>query len=231
MIHFLAGIVLSLFPERYRKKEFPPESGELRAVTIISALLQMLACLGIFIWRYFAFLRFRVQDLGERMLDAGQDTVLANPELQMGMGFVSLLEYILLPLSFLLIYFFFEGAVRFFSAAFTGETLATLPLATIGWTHNYLEEQQERRRYGEKVSDLVEEGDGTEFDLRISSCRAKPKWGRTMIVFYQSKYYQVWKQVEGKPPRPFVYLLKKKPPEAEVTYFHKYDPDEVFQQK
>ena len=236
MMHFLAGLVLSLFPARYRGETFRADNDELRVVTVYSALLQMLACLGFYIWRYVEFIRFRVDDLGERVVETASDAALANPQLQMGIGIVSLLEYAFQPLSLLLVYFLFEGMVRWVSAAFTKESMGTLPLVATGWVHDFMEERAEEKKRGAALADTVEaretgEESGAEFDLRISSQNEKQGWGRSLTLLYQNKYYLVWKQVEGDPPRPFVYLLKEVPPEERTLRMHRYDPKESLAKK
>jgi hypothetical protein len=239
MMHFLAGLVLSLFPARYRGETFRADNDELRVVTVYSSLLQMLACLGFYIWRYFAFIRFRVDDLGERVVETATDAALANPELQMGMGIVSLLEYAFQPLSLLLVYFLFEGMIRWVSSAFNNESMGTLPLVSAGWVHDLIEGKIEEKKRGAALADKVETSEAggenatniVEFDLRISSQDEKQGWGRSLTLLYENKYYLVWKQLEGEPPRPYVYLLKEVPPEERTLRMHRYDPNQPLAKK
>lgn len=245
MMHFLAGLVLSLFPARYRGETFRADNNELRMVTVYSALLQMFACLGFYLWRYFEFLQFRVSDLSERVAETAGDAALANPQLQMGMGIVTLLEYAFQPLSLLLVYFFFEGMVRWVASAFTNESMGTLPLVVTGWVHDLIEGAIEEKKRGAALADTVEtseagtaggeqdsgENNVAEFDLRICSQNEKQGWGRSLTLLYQNKYYLVWKQVEGTPPRPYVYLLKEVRAEERTLRMQRYDPNDSLSKK
>lgn len=256
MMHFLAGLVLSLFPARYRGETFRADNDALRVVTVYSALLQMFACLGFYLWRYFEFIQFRVGDLGERVVETAGEAALANPQLQMGMGIVSLLEYAFQPLSLLLVYFLFEGMVRWVAAAFTNESLGTLPLVAAGWAHDFVEAKSEEKKRGAALADTVETSEAgaagggqdsgergannaaenateniAEFDLRICSQNEKPGWGRSLTLLYQNKYYLVWKQVEGGPPRPYVYLLKEVRAEERTLRMQRYDPNDSLSKK
>jgi len=48
-----------------------------------------------------------------------------------------------------------------------------------------------------------------------------------ITVAYQDELYEVAAAQEGHPPRPFVYLLRKKPDHKVIRGIHHYDPEEA----
>lgn len=83
---------------------------------------------------------------------------------------------------------------------------------------------------GPPVADQVEPGDGTEFDLRIASCREK-FWDHLLTLSYGDRLYEVAEEREGEPPHPFLYLLRFHPANKVVRRIHHYDPNETLAQK
>ena len=82
------------------------------------------------------------------------------------------------------------------------------------------------QREGPLVADLVEPGDGGEFDLRIASCREK-FWDHLITISYADRLYEVAEERQGEPPRPFLYLLRFHPANKVVRRIHHYDPNET----
>ncbi len=150
-----------------------------------------------------------------------------------GMGIIFFLAYILLPVTLMLIYFGFEGAVRFVAAGATGEVVGTLPLALVDmagqkWNAYYAEKKQ-----GPRVPDLVSvpPTDGSGYDLSIASCREKPGWDHLMTISYNETLYEVLDSVEGDEPRKHVYLLRRAPLHKVVRGLYHYDPEEAMEKK
>lgn len=238
MVNFLIGIALSLLPERYRSWWEPTSTVDFRRATMLSGLLQIVGCLFLLIHRYLAFFVQRVQELGGTVMDSGKDIVLADKTFQFGMGTIVTLEYLIQPLTLLLIYFGLEGLVRLGAAFITEELLPTLPLAVAVWVQERVGRRQAERALGPRVADLVERGDGKQYDLRILSCRPKPTWDRLMTVAFEDEHYEVVKEEAGRPPlqgepsgraRRFVYWLRKIPRGKIIRGLHHYDPNESLQ--
>jgi hypothetical protein len=224
---FLAGIFLSLLPERYRKWWEPASTADFLRASFVSGLVQGLGCFVLFILRYLIFFQQRVAEMGGQVIEAGADEALASRGVQMGMGVVSTLEYVFQPLTLLLIYFALEGAVRLAGAAFTGQVLPSLPLHVTVWAQERLEQRRAERALGPPVVDTVERGDRQQYDLRIASCRPKTNWDRLMTVAYEEQFYEVVKEEQGPQPRPHIYLLKKIPEGKVIRGLHHYRPDET----
>ncbi len=224
---FLLSIFLSLLPRRYRLR-LPVYGGmDLRNGALVSGIVEGLVCLLIFVVRYLGFIQAKVGELGERAITKGQEGVLGVPAVQYGMGYVSMVEYFLHPLTWVILYFAVEGTVRAVAAATTQETIGTLPLQLLAWADEAIGEWRMERARGPRVADIVEPVYSPDYDLRIFTCRPKRDWDRMMTVSYQGQLYEVLDQQEGKPPRRLVYRLRKCRPGRVVRAIHDYDPEEV----
>lgn len=231
MLGFLAGVVLSFLPKRYRERFPDSMRGDLRQGALVSGLVQCLACLLIFSVRYLSFLQQRVGGLGERVIAHGAEEALISRGAQFGMGYVSLVEYIFHPLSLLLIYFTLEGAVRFYAAGIVEEIVGTLPLHILAWAQERLGRARAERALGPRVPDLVESVYSADSDLRIFSCWPKRGWDRLITVSYEDQLYAVVGEQTGKPPHRFIYRLRKVPRGWIVRNVHYYSADEVLRQE
>lgn len=142
-------------------------------------------------------------------------------------GPLAWMEYAFHPRSLLLGYVFLEGLLRFVVALVSGESLGSFPLYLVVWVQGRRQRRRAEAALGPKVVDTVTRGDGPRFDLRIESCRSKPNWNRLMTVTYEDEFYEIAKQEEGRPPRPFVYLLRRMPEGKIIRGLHHYRPDEA----
>ncbi len=231
MTSLFLGIVLSLLPRRYRERLPVGAQADLRQGAILSGVVEGALCLALFIVRYLDFLEYRVGDLGGRAIEKGVEGVLVNRVVHFGMGAVSLFEYLLHPLTVVLIYFAVEGFVRIFAAVITEEIVGTLPLCGVAWVEEQLGEAHAERSLGPRVADIVEEMYSPDYDLRIFTCRPKPRWDRMMTVAWQQKFYEIVGEQEGRPPHRFIYRLRKSPPGRVIRTVHHYEPQEVMWQK
>lgn len=125
ILHYLAGMLVSLLPEPYRTRYRP--SIDLYRAAALSGFVESAGCLAILFVRYVDFLQRRLVETSDAMVTNGRlDMVGARP-VQYGLGFVILLEFVFHPLTLLLAYLTFEGLLRFLAAAATRETLSSLP--------------------------------------------------------------------------------------------------------
>ena len=222
MLRLLISIVTSLLPERYRSRlgwAFPLTPG-----MITSGVLQLVTCLGILLYRYIQFADFRTRSIPTHVIlgaaEQGGDTAV------MGMGLFLLAEYLLQPLTVLLIYFAFEGFVRAAAAIISSEIVPTLPLQLLALAHGRLAQAKHEHDLGPVIEDLVQPGAG-DFALCIASCRPKA-WTRLSTISYEDKLYELVREDHAQPPRPWVYVLRKRP-ESKIIRgeIHHYRPDEL----
>lgn len=220
-IEFLIGVIVALFPERYRRKFAWGYVSTAAAVT--SGALELTIFLIVVLYRYALFGR-------NRIFGGNPDVMLAAAEKGghaaiMGSGLFILAEYMLQPLTILFAYFVIEGVARLAAAVASGEVVPTLPLQLIAWGHGALQSKQRERELGPPVEDLVQSGHG-EFALVIASCRPKP-WTEMTTISYEERLYELVKEESAEPPRRWVYVLRKRP-ESKIVRGEIYDyrPDE-----
>jgi hypothetical protein len=231
MVNLIAGILVSLLPKQYRGWWAWASSADFTRATMLSGLAEVFVCLGLYIGRYLYFIQYRVGILGEAAIKRGAEEALGAPAVQFGMGYVSLLEYVFSPLSVLLAYFAFEGTVRALAAAVTEETPGTLPLYLVAWAFGGIRRWRVERALGPRVVDEVYRFRGISYDLGIASCRPKLGWDRLITIEFEEKFYEVFEEKSGYPPRPYIYRLRQIPKGKVIRAIHHYHPDEVLSEK
>lgn len=204
---FLIDLMLSFLPPRYRSAWRHSASGSLVRAAAVSGFLEMVVFGTLYIVGFVtAFTHLAV------------------------IGPLAFVEYLFYPKSWPLAFFFFDGTIRWLTSL-SGQAVGSLALYPAAWIHGWLERRAERRRRGPKVPDIIERGDGTRYELRISSCRPKGNWDKWMTVMYEEKLYEIAAAELGQPPRPYLYLLRTKPESKVIRGLHRYDPNEVFQEE
>ena len=223
---YVAGIFLALLPRRYRRWVEERGGSHFTAAAVASGLLQFLGGLGAFIGRYFLFRQQRMEQWVADAVARGGLDIAASASGQHVMGLATTVEYLIQPLTLVLLYFTFEGAVRLLAGIVTGEVVGTLPLQGVAWLHGKAEARWAEWRLGPRIVDLVQKGKGTEYDLRILSCRPKKTWDRMMTIIYEDVFYELVGEERGPFPRQFIYLLRKAPESKVIRGHHYYHPDE-----
>lgn len=227
MLVKLLGIFATLLPARYRGHFLSDGNLDLRHGAILSAVFQFVVC-GAVLWiRYPAFLRARVAEIAA-LTGAQHGDKLTAAFTDYAAGIFSVFQYIFNPLSLLLVYFMLEGGVRIFASVANDEVLPTLPLQLLAWAHDYAAYRYEERSLGELIADVVQPGEPGQYDLKIESCRPKP-WDSLTTIGWNDEFYELDRQEQGPPPRPYVYLLKKRPESKVIRGLHQYHPEEVLQ--
>jgi hypothetical protein len=221
---FLATL-LAFLPKRYRGNLTPYEIPVEGAVW--GGTLEALFSLGLLIYRYFAFMNERMALVPETALEkAGH---IGGESLIMALGPIFLLEYFLHLSTIVLTFFMLEGLVRLAASVISGEVLPSLPLYLTALLHTHLDAHHYEKSQGERIRDHVQliPADGS---LQISSCRPK-SWNQLTTISHEGELYELVSAQHAPAPRPFVYVLRKKPPTAVIRGIHPYDPDEVLQPK
>jgi len=136
------------------------------------------------------------------------------------------------PLTWMLLYFVFEGAVRLSGAAFTENVLGSLPLyiaerltfwvtrpeeARVRETvrenaRSFAESIRERvmlARLEDVPDELAHLKDGDEEILEIRGSRRKEEWVAPRIVRVEGVYYRLEESWVGRGARPFCYRLRR----------------------
>ena len=224
-MNIFSAILLSFLPKRYREHftHFAIPDG----AVVISGFLQAFLSLGLLIADYHAFMTARLAaipvEIAEKVAEKGGESAI------MGFGGFFMMEYMLRATTILLLYFLLEGLVRVIAAIAASEAVPTLPLKLVEVADAHLSAKNHERKMGARIRDEVQL-DANGQDLQIASCRPKP-WTRLTAISHEGQFYELVLESKATAPRPFVYILRKKPPTAVIRGIYAYDPDEVLQQK
>jgi len=224
-MNIFSAILLTFLPKRYR--DHFTHFAIPDAAVVISGFLQVFLSLGLLFNDYHAFMTARLAsipvEVGEKVAEKGGESAI------MGFGGFFMMEYMLRLTTILLIYFLLEGLVRVIAAIAASEAVPTLPLKLVEVADARLSAKSHEKKMGARIRDEVQlDGNGQE--LQIASCRPKP-WTQLTAISHQGQFYELVSEQESTAPRPFIYILRKKPPTAVIRGIYAYDPDEVLQEK
>ena len=131
------------------------------------------------------------------------------------------LEYLVHPLSFLLLYLTVEGLVRFAGGLVTGEVLPSFFVFLAFKAARLAAKRRERRRIAALPPDTLQRlPDG---GIRIASAQPKPGWNATMTIGVNGAWFEVERTEEGAVPRSFIYILRPSPPGRILRGYQEYD--------
>jgi hypothetical protein len=217
MLTYLLGPFAAFLPSRWRNAL--PLAGHIRwlPATMLSGALQILSAI-VALGYWYLYLMGRalgalVEKVDEHQASAG-----------------ALILFALNPLTWLLFYFFLEGAVRLCSAAFTGIPYGTLPLYLLDRAvllvtnrnspssqasapsnvQSFVESIRERLLLSQLTAlpdELRYPTAGSQAILDICASRRKPDWLPPKIVRVDEIYYRLEELIVEKGPRPFRYRL------------------------
>ena len=222
------SILVSLLPARWRGHWLGDGNLDIRRGAILSASVQIVAFLGSIWALYPAFIRQRLAEADALARSHYGTDSLMRANTALAGGTLGAIEYIFRPLTLVLFYFALEGAMRLFAAVASNEVVPTLPLQAIAWTAQYATGRYEERKMGPRVTDVVVPVAGSAFDLRIESSHPK-HWNSLLTISYNDDLYELASQQTGPPPRPYIYLLRKRPASKLIRGLHRYDPEETVQ--
>jgi len=221
----LLSIFASVLPRRYRGHWLGDGNLDVRRGAMVSSVVQFAGCCAAMWTLYPAFIRHRLaQAAALAAASHPGDKVVAGFTV-FAFGQVAALEYMFRPLTLLLLYFAVEGAVRIFSSVASDVVLPSMPLQLVAWAHDYASRRYQEAKMGTPVADAVGPGVAGKYDLKIESCRPKP-WNSLITIRYDDRLYELQGEESGRPPRPYVYLLRLKPEHKIVRGLHAYDPEE-----
>ena len=195
---------------------------------LASGVLELLTCVITLIYRYLLFGSNRLfgpANVTMKAAESGGETAV------MGSGIFLLLEYLIQPVTLLLIYFAIEGLARALAALVSDEVIPTLPMQSLAWLQGAGERRYAEHAAGPRVVDVVQSVKSELPELTILSCRPKSDWNQLTTISYEGELYELSRQETGLPPRRFVYMLRKKPEGKVVRGIYHYDPGEALQKK
>jgi len=131
------------------------------------------------------------------------------------------LEYLVHPLSFLLLYLTIEGLVRFAGGLATGEVLPSFFVFLAFKAARAAAKRQERRRILALPPDTLERLHDRR--IRIASAQPKPEWNASITIGVNGEWFEVERTEQGPPPRSFIYVLRPSPPGKVLRGYRDYD--------
>jgi hypothetical protein len=234
LIRFLweiaVGPLLALLPERWRRRLPGVMDVDWRRAGTLSGIYQLLlAVVGLGFW-YMNEVPTRIG----QMIDATVDGRIPVGMTEHQVNGAALTFFYLSPLTWLLFYFFFEGAVRLCGAAFTENILGSFPLYLAERLLFWVKHPKEARvgktvketagsiagsvRERMMVAGLPEVPDELEYStnaeeewLEIRASRRKEEWVEPKIVRVDETYFRLERSSVEQPPRPFCYRLRRLP--------------------
>ena len=167
MLNLISSMFLSLVPRPWRGRWAWRWEVDLVRGALVSGLLECLGCVAAYGARYLLFLQDRVGDMAMQVIAKNAESVLDARSVQFGMGFITMLDYMIRPVSMLLMYFVVEGLVRFAAALVSDEVVATLPLHLVACAQQRISKAAAERALGPRVVDEVQAGEWE--DMRIAN--------------------------------------------------------------
>jgi hypothetical protein len=222
---------MALLPRRWRSRFGLDEVIPWTRSALLSGSLEcLLALIALAYWYSHSVTTWAANALDSAMRN--------GPEAQVpgqAIGFSALVLWLIHPLTWCVGYFALEGLVRLLAAVSTEQVVATLPLAGIDWIYGKLSERapegdakhapSAKVQVQEFVSSLKqgvlalrlphredecrETGEGAELLLEIHASHPKAEWKPPRVVRMGDAYYRLEDAVQGKPPRPFIYRLRR----------------------
>jgi hypothetical protein len=221
MSTYLFGPFLSLLPARWRANLPFAASIKWRRAAFVSGALQACASLcALVVWYSYSVTHHTRLQL-DILLRAHPSIHLNSPRL----GLLGFILVALNPVTWVIVWFYFEGVVRAFGAAFTGEIVGTLPLWIVDQSYRILRRRsQNRRRLPLLPDEVAWHKEGQREVLRIMSCRPKPTWKNRPTIRIKEEFFQVDDSIPGLGPRPYVYHLRRLQPGEIIRGLENYDP-------
>lgn len=240
---FIAGPVLALLPARWRR--LLPEQVDVdwqRAGTL-SGMYELLGALVAFGYWYMREVPAKIGQI----MDAAADGRIPVGMDEHQVNGAALTFFYLNPLTWLLLYFFFEGAARLCGAAFTENLLGALPLYFVERLLSSARNPKEvrvREPVAETIKsifasvrerameaarkDLPDELDysrGEEEWLEIRASRRKLDWIEPKTVRVGELYYRLEESVVIDGARPYRYRLRRLPAGVPGRTVLRYTPN------
>ena len=244
---FVIGPILAFLPRRWRNRLVAAREVQWVRAGSASGFYELIAAVVAFgYWYIFEMARLvdaAVAEVVNKQIEGVTEHQITG---------MALTLFYLQPLTWVLLYFFFEGAVRLCSAAFTLQTFGTLPLAIVDWliswkrgprdtetrdgisksTESFVGAMRERVRQAitdELADELVSWKDGAKEIVEIRTNRRKVDWVPPKVVRMDDAYYRLEECHTAKTGRPFVYRLRKLPagvPGRQVLIYQRMDEHE-----
>jgi len=214
MYSILRDFLLSFCPAGTRLRHRPGSQLTVLRSATWGGLAQLLLAALFLIVRLKRHFVLRAQQFGPHM--AG-----SNETGQAIVALIVFLDFLIHPLSLLLLYLAIEGLVRFAGGIITGETVPNLLVSLYFKTANSTSRSLARRRAAAPVADVADRlADGR---IRISSASQKTGWNSSITVGIGGQWFEVESEEQAPPPRTFMYVLRPASPGKILRGYQEYD--------
>ena len=225
-VDLVAGPILSLLPEKWRRTGVWYERVHWEAAGTVSGILEIFAAIaGLGYWYTYEMMR-RIGQISEMAGNGKLGPGLEEHQIRVA----ALTLFYMAPVTWMLLYFFVEGAVRLCAAAFTGKVCGSLPLwmvvsfamrkprearvaETVKENARSIAESVRERVMMARLKDVEDElrfeKDGEDDVLEIWASRRRVDWDPPKTVRVDGTFYRLEEGRVGTGPRPFQYRLRR----------------------
>ncbi|HET8890568.1 MAG TPA: hypothetical protein VFQ41_16815 [Candidatus Angelobacter sp.] len=180
---------------------------------IWGGLGQFLLAAFILVMRLKGHFVLRAQQLGPHLTGS-------NETGQAIIALIVVLDFLIHPVSLLLLYLAIEGFIRFAGALITGEIVPNLLVSLSVKTADSVSRSSARRHSPPPVPDIAERLAGGR--IRVSSASQKAGWNSSVTIGIGGQWFELESEADGTPPRAFTYVLRPASPGKVLRGYQEY---------
>jgi hypothetical protein len=214
MLTILRDLLLSFCPAVVRRNIRPASPARTLRFATWGGLLQFLLAGFALVLGFKSYFTLRAHQLGPHV--SGMTEVI-----EAGVVVFIALEYLVHPLSFVLLYLAGEGLVRFAGGLITAEVLPCFFVFLAFKAAQLATRRRERRRIGTLPPDTLEHLPDNR--VRIASAQPKAGWNASVTIGVSGEWFEVERTEAGWPPRSWIYILRPSSPAKILRGYQEYD--------
>jgi len=213
MQNTLRDFLLSFCPAKVRQAWRPSSHLTVLHAAVLSGAAQFLLMAVVLIAQFKHYFIARSQQMAPHMggMNSTGEAVVTV---------LVVLEFLLHPLSFFLLYVALEGAIRFVGSLVTAEIVPSLLVFLVFKLSDSTSRSISRRRQGPPMADTMEHLPDRR--IRIASARPMPGWNSSITIGIDGQWFEVEREERAQPPRPYVYFLRPAPPGKILRGYQEY---------
>lgn len=214
MHSILRDFLLSFCPAGIRRQRRPCSQLTVLRSATWGGLAQFSLAAFILVMRLKSHFVLRAQQLAPHI--AG-----SNETGQAIIAFIVVLDFLIHPVSLLVLYLAIEGLIRFAGGLITGEIVPNLLVSLYFKTADSVSRSSARRWSTPPAADIAERLEGGR--IRISSASQKAGWNSSITVGIGGQWFEVEREEQAPPPHAFAYVLRPAPSGKVLRGYQEYD--------